>query len=167
MRPPPCNTSLSSNTCIQPNGLQMTVFYLSMYLVAIGLGGIKCSVSGFGADQFDQTDEEEKTQMAYFFNRFYFFISIGTLLAVTVFIYIQEKVARVWGYGTCTLIMLLAVAIFLSGTRRYRYKSRLGSPIVQILQVLVAAVRKRKLKFPSNLASSEDSRIAPPTSRFR
>ncbi|KAH6761084.1 Major facilitator superfamily protein [Perilla frutescens var. frutescens] len=170
MRPPPCSHTLSSDNCIEANGTQMAVFYLSIYTVAIGLGGIKCSVSGFGADQFDQTDEEEKTQMAYFFNRFYFFISIGTLLAVTVFIYIQEKVARVWGYGSCTVMMLLFIAIFLSGTRRYRYKRCFGSPIVQILQVLVAAMRKRKLKFPSNMqqlhqAHSDESRVAP-TSQF-
>lgn len=149
----------------------MAIFYLSIYTVAIGLGGIKCSVSGFGADQFDQTNVEEKTQMAYFFNRFYFFISIGTLLAVTVFIYIQESVARVWGYGSCTIMMFLALAIFLSGTRKYRYKPLLGSPIIQILQVLTAAVRKRKHEFPSDKQQlhethSEELRIAP-TSQFR
>lgn len=142
----------------------MAVFYLSIYTVAVGLGGIKCSVSGFGTDQFDQKDEKEKSQMAHFFNRFYFFISIGTLLAVTVFIYIQDKVARVWGYGSCTVMMLLAIGIFLTGTRRYRYKECLGSPVIQILQVLVAAIRKRTLKFPSNMqhlheTHSEESRI--------
>ncbi|KAK6156485.1 hypothetical protein DH2020_010733 [Rehmannia glutinosa] len=151
LRPPSCNPSLSDN-CKEANALQMTVFYLAIYTLAVGLGGIKCSVSGFGTDQFDQKDEKEKAQMAYFFNRFYFFISIGTLVAVTVFIYIQDRVARVWGYGSCTVVMLIAVVIFLSNTRRYRYKECLGSPIIQICQVLVAAMRKRSLKFPSNNA---------------
>ncbi|KAI3471466.1 hypothetical protein Pfo_031069 [Paulownia fortunei] len=169
LRPPPCNPSLSNN-CKEANGVQMAVFYFAVYTVAVGLGGIKCSVSGFGTDQFDQKDDKEKAQMAYFFNRFYFFISIGTLLAVTVFVYIQDRVARVWGYGSCTVMMLLAVAIFLSGTRKYRYKKCLGSPVIQILQVLVAAIRKRKLKFPSNMQQlhethSEESRITR-TSQF-
>ncbi|PIM99254.1 H+/oligopeptide symporter [Handroanthus impetiginosus] len=164
LRPPRCDPSLLNN-CIEANGLQMAVFYIALYTIAVGIGGIKCSVSGFGTDQFDQKDDNEKAQMAYFFNRFYFFISIGTLLAVTVFIYIQDKVARVWGYGSCTIMMLLATAIFLSGKRRYRYKECLGSPIVQILQVLVAAIRKRKLKIPSNMQQlyethSDESRIA-------
>lgn len=170
LRPPSCNPSLSNN-CAQANIHQMAFFYIAVYTVGIGIGGIKCSVSGFGTDQFDQKDEKEKTQMKYFFNRFYFFISIGTLLAVTVFIYIQDRVSRVVGYGSCSVIMLLAVVIFLSGTKRYRYKPCLGSPIVQILQVLVAAVRKRELELPSNTKElhethPEESRI-PRTSQFR
>ncbi|KAL2251215.1 UNVERIFIED_CONTAM: Protein NRT1/ PTR FAMILY 6.2 [Sesamum indicum] len=165
LRPPPCNPSLLDN-CKEANGLQMAVFYISVYTIAVGLGGIKCSVSGFGTDQFDEKDEKEKAQMAHFFNRFYFFISIGTLLAVTVFIYIQDRVARVWGYASCTIIMLLAIAIFFSGTRRYRYKACRGSPIIQILRVLVAAVRKRKLKFPADMQQLHEthpteSRLAP------
>ncbi|XP_075473630.1 protein NRT1/ PTR FAMILY 6.2-like [Primulina tabacum] len=164
LRPPPCNISLS-NDCKEANGLQMAVFYIAAYTVALGLGGIKCSVSGFGADQFDQKDEKEKAQMVHFFNRFYFFISFGTLLAVTVFVYIQDKAARVWGYGSITVLMWLAVVIFLSGTRRYRYKKCVGSPVVQTLQVLVAAIRKRNLTFPSNVQQlyhtySEDSRYS-------
>lgn len=49
------------------------------YLYGVGIGGIKLSVSGFGTDQFDQTDDKEKAQMVNFFNRFYFFINRGTL----------------------------------------------------------------------------------------
>ncbi|KAL8040628.1 hypothetical protein ABFX02_10G110100 [Erythranthe guttata] len=170
LRPPPCNPSLSNN-CIQANGLQMAVFYISIYTVALGLGGIKCSVSGFGTDQFDQKDDKEKAQMASFFNKFYFFISIGTLIAVTVFIYIQDKVSRVWGYGSCSVIMLLALVLFLSGTKRYRYKACLGSPIVQIFQVLVVAVKKRNLNSTSNVEQlyethPQESRI-PRTCQFR
>ncbi|XP_073157921.1 protein NRT1/ PTR FAMILY 6.2-like [Henckelia pumila] len=162
LRPPPCNPTLSSD-CIEANGTQMAVFYIAAYTVALGLGGIKCSVSGFGADQFDQKDENEKAQMVHFFNRFYFFISFGTLLAVSVFVYIQDKVARVWGYGSITVLMWLAIVTFLSRTRRYRYKKCVGSPVVQTMQVVVAAIRKRNLKFPSNIqqlyhTNSEDTR---------
>lgn len=149
LHPPPCTNPPS--LCIQANAEQMAVFHIAIYTIAFGLGGIKCSVSGFGTDQFDQDDDKEKAQMTYFFNRFYFFISIGSLLAVTVFIYIQDNVSRAWGYGSCAVIMLLTVAVFLSHTRRYRYKECLGSPVIQILQVLMAAVRKRYLKLPSNI----------------
>lgn len=45
------------------------------YLYGVGIGGIKSSVSVFGTDQFDQTDDKEKAQMVNFFNRFYFFLS--------------------------------------------------------------------------------------------
>ena len=142
----------------------MGILYLSLYLIALGTGGLKSSVSGFGTDQFDDKDEKEKSQMAYFFNRFFFFISIGSLLAVTVLVYIQDEVGRSWAYGICCISMLLAVILFLSGTKRYRYKKSSGSPIVHILQVIVAAFSKRQLKYPATIAflyedSPEISRI--------
>ncbi|KAK2966307.1 hypothetical protein RJ640_018118 [Escallonia rubra] len=142
----------------------MGVFFIALYSIAVGLGGIKSSVSGFGTDQFDQKDEKEKAQMAYFFNRFYFFISVGTLLAATVFVYIQDTIGRSWGYGICSALMFLAIMGFISGTRRYRYKKCVGSPIIHVLQVLVAATSKRKLKVPSSVHllyenSPQESRI--------
>ncbi|KAJ8569637.1 hypothetical protein K7X08_006214 [Anisodus acutangulus] len=118
------------------------------YLIALGTGGLKSSVSGFGTDQFDEKDEKEKSQMAYFFNRFFLFISIGTLAAVTVLVYVQDKVGRSWAYGICCISMLIAIIIFFSGTKKYRYKRSSGSPIVQIFQVILAATRKRNMDVP-------------------
>ncbi|XP_057508583.1 protein NRT1/ PTR FAMILY 6.2-like [Actinidia eriantha] len=147
LRPPPCDTHIVSE-CTQANGLQMGILYLALYLIALGTGGLKSSVSGFGTDQFDEKDEKEKTQMAYFFNRFFFFISLGTLMAVTVLVYVQDEVGRSWAYGICCVSMFGAILIFLLGIKRYRYKKSLGSPIVHILQVVVAAIKKRKMELP-------------------
>ncbi|OVA14399.1 Proton-dependent oligopeptide transporter family [Macleaya cordata] len=155
LRPPPCN--IATKKCEQANGLEMGVLYLSLYLIALGTGGLKSSVSGFGTDQFDEKDEKEKTQMAYFFNRFFFLISTGTLMAVTVLVYIQDEVGRSWAYGICSVSMFIAVLIFLSGTKRYRYKKSAGSPIVHISQVIVAAIKKRNLNLPSNFNLYEDT----------
>ncbi|MBA0693743.1 hypothetical protein Goari_004094 [Gossypium aridum] len=168
LRPPPCH---GSQTCKQANGFQMGILYIALYLISLGTGGLKSSVSGFGTDQFDEKDEKEKSQMAYFFNRFFFFISTGTLMAVTVLVYIQDEVGRSWAYGICSVSMFVAVLIFLSGTKRYRYKKSLGSPIVQIFQVIVAAINKRKMKLPYNVEllyedTPETSRIHH-TDRFR
>ncbi|GMI95144.1 NRT1/ PTR family 6.2 [Hibiscus trionum] len=149
LRPPPCHAS-ASHTCKPANGFQMGILYVALYLIALGTGGLKSSVSGFGTDQFDEKDEKEKAQMTYFFNRFFFFISIGTLTAVTVLVYLQDEVGRSWSYGICSVSMLVAILIFLSGTKRYRYKKSLGSPIVQIFQVIVAAINKRKMELPYN-----------------
>lgn len=169
LRPPPCSPHHTS--CKQANGFQMGILYLALYLIALGTGGLKSSVSGFGTDQFDEKDEKEKSQMAYFFNRFFFFISIGTLTAVTVLVYIQDEVGRSLAYGICSITMLIAILIFFSGTRRYRYKKSSGSPIVQIFQVITAAIRKRNLNMPYNLDmlyedTPETSRIAH-TDQFR
>ncbi|KAH7546406.1 hypothetical protein FEM48_Zijuj01G0197500 [Ziziphus jujuba var. spinosa] len=161
LRPPPC---ITSNNCKQANGFQMGFLYLALYLIALGTGGLKSSVSGFGTDQFDEKDEKEKAQMAYFFNRFFMFISTGTLLAVTVLVYIQDKVGRSWAYGICSVSMFSAILVFLAGTKKYRYKKSLGSPIVHIFQVLVAATKKKNMAIPYNLNllyenSPEGSRI--------
>ncbi|CAA2964560.1 NRT1 PTR FAMILY [Olea europaea subsp. europaea] len=169
LRPPPCSPHHAS--CKQANGFQMGILYLALYLIALGTGGLKSSVSGFGTDQFDEKDEKEKSQMAYFFNRFFFFISIGTLTAVTVLVYIQDEVSRSLAYGICSISMLIAILIFFSGTRRYRYKKSSRSPIVQIFQVIAAAIRKRNLNMPYNLDmlyedTPETSRIAH-TDQFR
>ncbi|CAK7337388.1 unnamed protein product [Dovyalis caffra] len=149
LHPPPCHST--SYSCIQANGFQMGIFYLALYLIALGTGGLKSSVSGFGTDQFDEENEKEKSHMAYFFNRFFFFISIGTLMAVTVLVYIQDEVGRSWAYGICSVSMFIAIFVFLSGTRQYRYKRSSGSPIVHIFQVIVAALRKRKMDLPYSI----------------
>ncbi|KAH7572391.1 hypothetical protein JRO89_XS04G0248800 [Xanthoceras sorbifolium] len=152
LRPPPCQASLS-NKCEEANNFQMGVFYLALYVYGIGVGGIKSSISGLGTDQFDQKDDKEKAQMVYFFDRFYFIINIGALLGVTVLVWIQDQRGRTWGYGISLAAMIVALVAFLSGTKRYRYKKCVGSPVFQILQVLVAALRKRNVPFPSSVTS--------------
>ena len=139
--------------------MQIGVFYLSLYILALGIGGLKSSVSGFGTDQFDEKDEKERTQMTLFFGRFFFFISTGTLVAVTVLVYIQDEVGRTWAYGICSISTLVALFLFISGTRRYRYKRSVGSPVVQILQVIAAALWKRKLQLPSTVSFLYDDSV--------
>ncbi|KAK8361092.1 hypothetical protein V6Z12_A03G015500 [Gossypium hirsutum] len=118
LRPPKC-TRDSTTICIPASGIQLTVFYLALYLIALGTGGLKSSVSGFGSDQFDESDPEERSQMSNFFNWFFFFISLGLM-------------------------------VFLSGTKRYRFKKLVGSPLTQIASVFVAAWRKKHLELPSD-----------------
>lgn len=149
LRPPKC----AANTvppCIPASGMQLTVLYVALYLTALGTGGLKSSVSGFGSDQFDDSDEEEREQMTKFFNWFFFFISIGSLAAVTILVYIQDNLGREWGYGICACAIVLGLVVFLSGTRRYRFKKLVGSPLTEIATVFVAAWKNRKLEMPSD-----------------
>ncbi|XP_043709093.1 protein NRT1/ PTR FAMILY 6.2-like [Telopea speciosissima] len=164
LRPPPCN--INSSTCVEANGFQVGVLVAALYVIALGQGGLKANVSGFGTDQFDENDKKEKSKMDYFFSRFYFVISLGSLLSVTVAIYVQDNVSRSWGYGLCCFAFFFGTLLYMSRTRRYRYKKCVGSPIVQFLNVLVAALRKRKLKCPSNVdALYDDSTNATPIIR--
>ncbi|KAF7828401.1 protein NRT1/ PTR FAMILY 6.3-like [Senna tora] len=152
LHPPKCTV----RPCVEPNNMQLMALYLALYLTALGTGGLKSSVSGFGSDQFDETDETERGMMTKFFSWFFFFISIGSLAAVTVLVYIQDNVGREWGYGICACAIVVALVVFLSGTKRYRFKKLVGSPLTQIAVVLVAAWRKRQLELPSDSCSLLD-----------
>lgn len=114
LRPLPCETHAD---CEKANGFQMGMLYLTLYLIALGTGGLKSSVSGFGTDQFDEKDEKEKSRMGYFFNRFFFCISVGTRTAVTVLVYLEDDVSRSLAYAICSLSMFIAIIIFFSGTK--------------------------------------------------
>ncbi|KAF2299016.1 hypothetical protein GH714_029949 [Hevea brasiliensis] len=147
LRPPKC---VNDTGCIPANSKQMTILYLALYMYALGTGGLKSSVSGFGSDQFDETDHKERKQMASFFHWFFFLINIGSLGAVTVLVYIQDNIGRRWGYGICACAIVLGLIVYLSGTRRYRFKKLVGSPLTQIATVFAAAWRKRHLEMPSD-----------------
>ncbi|KAI7755736.1 hypothetical protein M8C21_032528 [Ambrosia artemisiifolia] len=148
LQPPKCTPE--SGKCVPANGLQVGFLYLALYLTALGTGGLKSSVSGLGSDQFDETDKVEKSQMGKFFNWFFFFINIGSLVAVTVMVYIQDNLGRRWGYGIVACAIVTALMIFLSGTKKYRFKKLMGSPLTQIASVFVAAWRKRRVELPED-----------------
>lgn len=60
---------------------------------------------------------------------------------------------RSWGYGLSSAATFLAFLVFLSGTKRYRYRKCVGSLVIQILQFLVAALRKMKVEIPTHVSS--------------
>ncbi|KAK9698753.1 hypothetical protein RND81_08G128500 [Saponaria officinalis] len=148
LRPPSCPQN--SSTCIPANGTQLGVLHLALYLTALGTGGLKSSVSGFGSDQFDDKNEGERARMTTFFNWFYFIVSIGSLAAVTILVYIEDNLGRKWGYGICACAIVVCIIVFLSGTKRYRFKKLAGSPLTQFAAVFVAAWNKRKFQVPSD-----------------
>ncbi|KAK3157095.1 hypothetical protein QOZ80_2AG0116090 [Eleusine coracana subsp. coracana] len=151
LRPPACSDAKgASPDCVPANGTQLGVLYLGLYLTALGTGGLKSSVSGFGSDQFDDGHDGERKKMLRFFNWFYFFVSIGALLAVTVLVYVQDNVGRRWGYGICAVGILCGLAVFLAGTRKYRFRKLVGSPLTQVAAVTAAAWSKRALPLPSD-----------------
>lgn len=150
LRPPRCDPG--SPSCVSADGMQLVVLFTALYLTALGTGGLKSSVSGFGSDQFDETHKEEKIQMTSFFNWFFFFISLGSLIAVTVLVYIQDNLGRRWGYGVIACAIGIGLVVFISGTKQYRFKKLMGSPLTQIATVFVAAWRKRNAESPSDLS---------------
>ncbi|THF94829.1 hypothetical protein TEA_014329 [Camellia sinensis var. sinensis] len=138
--------SCDENTVCHPTGPQTGIFYMGLYLIALGTGGIKPCVSSFGADQFDDSDEAEKESKSSFFNWFYFSINIGALVASIVLVWIQTNVGWGWGFGIPSVAMAVAVVSFFSGTRMYRNRRPGGSPLARLCQVIVASLRKFRLQ---------------------
>lgn len=166
LKPPACK---KHEECIEANGGQLAMLFISLYTIALGGGGIKANVSGFGSDQFDINDPKEEKAMMFFFNRFYFCISLGSLFAVTVLVYIQDNVGRGFGYGISAGAMGIAVIVFLFGTRFYRYKTPKGSPLTIIWRVVYIAWTKRKSQNPSDPSMLKEyhSTKVPHTPRLR
>lgn len=133
-----------------PTTGQTAAVFVSLYLIALGTGGIKPCVSSFGADQFDESDESEKKSKTSFFNWFYFSINIGALIASSALVYIQTHVGWGWGFGIPAVAMAIAVACFFVGTPLYRHQKPGGSPLTRIVQVIVASLRKRNVKVPDD-----------------
>ncbi|XP_058787559.1 protein NRT1/ PTR FAMILY 5.6-like [Vicia villosa] len=142
----PCN----AKTCLQPRKLHQVVFFLSLYCISFGTGGYKPCLESFGADQFDEDHIEERKKKMSFFNWWNFALCFALLLGATVIVYVQDFVS--WGAACLILTILMALCIiaFYVGKQFYRYRRPQGNTLKPILQVLVAAIRKRKLSCPSN-----------------
>lgn len=125
---------------------QLAILYLSLFLAALGSGGIRPCVVAFGAEQFDESDPTQKTVTWKYFNWYYFAMGASILVAVTVVVYIQDNVGWGWGLGIPTFLMLLSIITFVLGYRVYRHLDPSGSPFTRLVQVCVAAYKKRKLQ---------------------
>uniref|UniRef100_A0A453C5Q9 Uncharacterized protein n=1 Tax=Aegilops tauschii subsp. strangulata TaxID=200361 RepID=A0A453C5Q9_AEGTS len=175
MRPPRCAAAAGGEArsraagCVPASGGQLGMLYAALYTIAAGGGGLKANVSGFGTDQFDGRDPREERAMLYFFNRFYFCISLGSLFAVTVLVYVQDNLGRAWGYGVAAAAMAAAVAVFAAGAPRYRYHRPQGSPLAVIGRVLWGAWRNRRMPCPADASELHGFREAkvPHTDRLR
>ncbi|KAL3536447.1 hypothetical protein ACH5RR_004908 [Cinchona calisaya] len=144
----PCNTEI----CLSPRKVHEVIFFLGIYLISIGTGGHKPSLESFGADQFDDNHPDERKKKMSFFNWWNFGLCCGLLLAVTLIVYVQEHVSWAMADIILTMVMASTIVIFCIGRPFYRYRRASGSPLTPMVQVLVAAIAKRKLPCPSNSA---------------
>ncbi|PRQ38398.1 putative proton-dependent oligopeptide transporter family, major facilitator superfamily [Rosa chinensis] len=152
-----CETTNQSTSC--SSRLQELFFFFSIYLVAVGQGGHKPCVQAFGADQFDGQDPDECKAKSSFFNWWYFGICAGPLCTFSLLAYIQDNLSWGLGFGIPCIVMVLALSIFLLGTRTYRYsvKGDEESPFVRIGKVFVVSLRNWRT-CSSAIASEEESR---------
>ncbi|XP_061367056.1 protein NRT1/ PTR FAMILY 8.3-like [Gastrolobium bilobum] len=136
--------------CPSATSTQRAVFFLGLYLIALGTGGIKPCIWPIGADQFDDTDHKERASKGSFFNWNYFTSNIGALIATTVLVWTEENVGWGLGYGIASAFIGIGIIVFFLGTPIYRLQRPVGSPLTRICQVVASALRKWKLEVPQD-----------------
>ncbi|KAM7257105.1 hypothetical protein ACFE04_012846 [Oxalis oulophora] len=149
LRPPACH-SVDIESCKKASTLELVVFFVALYTLAVGTGGTKPNISTIGADQFDDFHPIEKFHKLSFFNWWQFGVFFGTLVANTFLVYVQDNVGWSLGYGLPTVGLLISISIFLAGTRFYRHKVPAGSPFTRMARVIMAAFRKWNVTIPSD-----------------
>ncbi|KAL2484576.1 Protein NRT1/PTR FAMILY 4.6 [Abeliophyllum distichum] len=167
LKPTKCKPATTNIPCQQVHGAKAAMLFLGLYLVALGVGGIKGSLPAHGAEQFDGNTPQGRKQRSTFFNYFVFCLSCGALFAVTLVVWIEDNKGWQWGFGISTLTILLSIPIFLAGSKFYRNKIPDGSPLTTIIKVLVAAMLNTCMaRSPSNaIASMATSPSSTPPSK--
>ncbi|XP_042508675.1 protein NRT1/ PTR FAMILY 5.10-like isoform X2 [Macadamia integrifolia] len=155
LNPPNCQDNNNNSSC--PPELQIIIFFCSLYLVAFAQGGHKPCVQAFGADQFDETDPKECKSRSSFFNWWYCAFNVGSLAALTILNYIQDNMNWGLGFGIPCVSMVLALLVFLLGTKTYRYhfKDERGSPLMRITRVFFLAAKNWRMIPPASIVEEE------------
>ncbi|KAL5554161.1 hypothetical protein UlMin_041562 [Ulmus minor] len=146
LKPAECTDSI----CPSATTAQYAVFFFGLYMIALGTGGIKPCIWPFGADQFDDTDSRERVKKGSYFSWFYFSQNIGSIIASTLLVWIQDNVGWGIGFGIPAIFIGISIASLFLGTPLYRFQKAGGSPLSRICQVLVASFYKRKLDVPKD-----------------
>jgi solute carrier family 15 (peptide/histidine transporter), member 3/4 len=137
-----CSHYTSKSLACSPSPVQVAVFYVSLYLVALAEAAHKPCAQAFAADQFDP---KESVSRSSFFNWWYFGMCSGTAMTTIVSSYIQDNIGWGLGFGIPCLVMVFALLAFVLGTRRYRYyTSSESSPFARLARAFVALIKGSK-----------------------
>ncbi|KAH6772882.1 nitrate transporter 1.5 [Perilla frutescens var. frutescens] len=142
----------ASTPCGAHSGLHVSLFYVSIYLIALGNGGYQPTIATFGSDQFDEDHPEESHSKVAFFSYFYLALNLGSLFSNTFLGYYQDKGVWALGFWASTGSAALALILFLLGTPFYRHFTPKGNPFSRFCQVLFAASKNWNIPLPSNHA---------------
>ncbi|XP_061370996.1 protein NRT1/ PTR FAMILY 4.5-like [Gastrolobium bilobum] len=144
LHPDACGKS----SCVK--GGVAVMFYTSLCLYALGMGGVRGSMTALGADQFDEKDPIEAKALATFFNWLLLSTTLGSIIGVTGVVWVSTQRAWHWGFFIITIASSIGFVILALGKPFYRIKTPGESPILRIAQVIVVAFKNRKLPLPES-----------------
>ncbi|KAL6492743.1 hypothetical protein OROGR_033120 [Orobanche gracilis] len=138
------------NPCGYHSTIHLSLFYVSIYLIALGNGGYQPTIATFGADQFDEDHPKESHSKVSFFSYFYLALNLGSLFSNTILGYYEDKGVWAVGFWASGGSATLALLLFLLGTPIYRHITPKGNPFSRFCQVITAATRKWKVEVRSS-----------------
>ncbi|PIN03389.1 H+/oligopeptide symporter [Handroanthus impetiginosus] len=158
LHPPHCSPG---EKCIGPDAGQMAFLIFGFALMIIGAGGIRPCNLAFGVDQFNPKTESGKRGIDSFFNWYYFTITFAQIISLTLVVYVQSNISWSIGLAIPAVCMFLSCFLYFVGTKMYVKVKPEGSPMTSLVQVMVVAVKKRKLKLPEEPSISLFNYVPP------
>ncbi|XP_040192067.1 solute carrier family 15 member 1 [Rana temporaria] len=121
---------------------------LGLILIAFGTGGIKPCVAAFGGDQFEESQDKQRSR---FFSIFYLSINAGSLLSTIITpilrgqecgIHSQQKCYPL-AFGVPAALMAVALVVFVVGSGMYKKVSPQGNIMVKVFKCISFAISNR------------------------
>lgn len=138
-------------------GAKRGFFGVSLLLVAFGTGGIKSNVGPFGAQQLEDLGDGA---IRSFFNWFYWFINVGSGIAFSAVVYIQQEISFFWGFLVPSISIFIANGLLLLQRKKYINHPPEGSALTNIVKVTAVGAcsccRKRETRESVNIQSRFD-----------
>jgi peptide/histidine transporter 3/4 len=129
---------------------QEFILFLGLYMISVGLGGLRPCLMSFGADQFDDGDPSERVHKGSFFNWYVFNTSCASLISSTGIVWVQDRYGWALGLTIPVAVLALGLSCLVAASRAYRFQRTRGSPLTRVCQVVVAAVRKFDVEPPAD-----------------
>lgn len=122
LKPPTCVLEDGIASCREVEGGKAVMLFAGLYIVALGVGGIKGSLAPHGAEQYDETTQLGRKQRSAFFNYYVFCLSCGALIAVTFVVWIEDNKGWQWVLGFplqqfCSPSQYFSLALPFTGTK--------------------------------------------------
>ncbi|XP_065878968.1 protein NRT1/ PTR FAMILY 2.11-like [Euphorbia lathyris] len=160
LHPPKCELK-SSNSCIGATNWQLAFLLSAFGFITVGAAGIRPCSLAFGADQFNSNTQSGKKAIHTLFNWYYFTTTIAVMISATFIVYIQSNISWAIGMAIPASLVFFSCLLFFCGSKIYVKVPPEGSPLTSLVQVLVAANKKRALLLPQNPSLSLFNYIPP------
>jgi peptide/histidine transporter 3/4 len=124
-------------SCERARGFKATIFFVALYLVALGSGCVMPNMTTYGADQFSGAGvlEKDAKRLSTYFNLSYFGFCAGELVALTAIVWAQTRYGMDVGFGLAAAALGAGIISLVSGVVFYRNKPPRGSIFTPIARV--------------------------------